>query len=779
MTKQSFALLISAALVLTGLAVSYSLVAQAQTNLNSSVSVKKQVDDGLFTITVNDSDGIQEFNFQPATGARYGGELKCPKTFSNNNVLFIESEAFTPAMKVTITDCKKNVAEFEIGPLTNGSGKGVLINQPKVEPVPAPTPTPAPKPEQKEESAALSKDDVKYPIKELGNCGSEMACRTYCDKPDNYSECFSFAKKFGLLDEKLTNKSEAELEDFAKTLKTGGPGGCKDQKSCEAYCNDTSRLNECLAFGEKHGLMDQKDLEEGRKIQAILAQGGTLPGGCKNKNECEAYCSGGDHIEECLAFAEKAGFMPPEELKQARKAMEFMARGETPGNCKSKTQCEAYCEDESHFEACIAFAEKAGFMSQDELKMAKKSGGKGPGGCRGKSQCETFCQDERNIEQCLAFAEEHGLMKKEDVERARKTGGKGPGGCRGKACETYCDTPDHQEVCVEFAKEHGLLSEEDLKRLEEGQQSFQNALNQAPPEVKECLAKMGINESTPPRRGIEKEMRECFQSFQGAGGPGGGGPGGQHNEEFSRQHNEETSSQYHQQGGFPGGRNEGNEQYSGATYPADEKLGQCDPGFAVVLNPKTNRQYCAIQSCKEGAYLTQDSSGYSVCWMQSPSSTHDSKISAEQYSGGRPATHDSKISSEQYLGGDKRTMCPAMPTIDSCPDGQEKFAAYSSPDCGTYYACRPKQQEYQYDGLDRKVSPQPQPQPYQTPSPEQYQQEYQKQYEQQYQQEYQKQYEQSYPQTEPIHEEPKPASVNLESSLMAQVLGLVVNLLKL
>ena len=34
--------------------------------------------------------------------------------------------------------------------------------------------------------------------------------------------------------------------------------------------------------------------------------------------------------------------------------------------------------------------------------------------------------------------------------------------------------------------------------------------------------------------------------------------------------------------------------------------------------------------------------------------------------------------------------CPAMPTVDSCPDGQEKTVSYSSPECGTYYSCRPK-----------------------------------------------------------------------------------------
>ncbi|MBI2640624.1 MAG: hypothetical protein HYW91_01900 [Candidatus Sungbacteria bacterium] len=32
-------------------------------------------------------------------------------------------------------------------------------------------------------------------------------------------------------------------------------------------------------------------------------------------------------------------------------------------------------------------------------------------------------------------------------------------------------------------------------------------------------------------------------------------------------------------------------------------------------------------------------------------------------------------------------ICPALSTIDICPAGQKKVVSYSSPDCGTYYAC--------------------------------------------------------------------------------------------
>ncbi|MBI4159807.1 hypothetical protein HY504_01440 [Candidatus Wolfebacteria bacterium] len=33
-------------------------------------------------------------------------------------------------------------------------------------------------------------------------------------------------------------------------------------------------------------------------------------------------------------------------------------------------------------------------------------------------------------------------------------------------------------------------------------------------------------------------------------------------------------------------------------------------------------------------------------------------------------------------------VCPALPTVDSCPSGQVKTVSFSSPECGTYYTCR-------------------------------------------------------------------------------------------
>ncbi|MBI2087032.1 MAG: hypothetical protein HYT69_02570 [Candidatus Zambryskibacteria bacterium] len=44
----------------------------------------------------------------------------------------------------------------------------------------------------------------------------------------------------------------------------------------------------------------------------------------------------------------------------------------------------------------------------------------------------------------------------------------------------------------------------------------------------------------------------------------------------------------------------------------------------------------------------------------------------------------------KFEDNDRQVICPAMPTVSSCGINEERVAAYSSPECGTYYTCRPK-----------------------------------------------------------------------------------------
>lgn len=187
-------------------------------------------------------------------------------------------------------------------------------------------------------------------------------------------------------------------------------------------------------------------------------------GNCNSEEECKIYCDNPEKIEACLDFAAKYNLMPKEEIEEARRIMPFLITGTTPGGCKDKEECDLYCEKDENFEDCINFAVKAGFVSDEEAEMAKKTGGKGPGGCK-REECDNYCDKEENFLSCLEFAHDNGMINDEDYEMAKKTGGKGPGGCRGKEeCDLYCEKNIRE--CLDFMIDHDLLPEEDKKRLE-------------------------------------------------------------------------------------------------------------------------------------------------------------------------------------------------------------------------------------------------------------------------------------------------------------------------
>src|SRR3989344_3207687 len=121
-----------------------------------------------------------------------------------------------------------------------------------------------------------------------------------------------------------------------------------------------------------------------------------FPGGCTSKESCEAFCSDFANVKECMRFAKDAKIsvkkgsdeITPENME---KFAELAEKGETPGGCKSESECRDYCEDATHFDECITFAEKAGLMPKDKVEKIKKLGGRGPGGCSSSKTCEAYC----------------------------------------------------------------------------------------------------------------------------------------------------------------------------------------------------------------------------------------------------------------------------------------------------------------------------------------------------------------------------------------------------
>lgn len=381
---------------------------------------------------------------------------------------------------------------------------------------------------------AVSKEDIVFPVAELGNCANEQECKTFCDNPENMESCVSFAKKHNLM-------SQEEIEKAEKFIKAGkeGPGGCKGPDECESYCSNIDHINECLAFAEKYDIVGEEELSEIKKIHQLLAQGEKLPGGCKSKDQCEQYCSNPGNMEECIAFAEKAGFMPQEEVEEAKKVMAALKRGVKPPPCMGKGArggrevCDAYCHEQENFEVCFNFAREAGLMSDEELKEADKMmsairKGVKPPKCRSEKECRVYCEEPEHIEECMEFALAAGFMNPDEAEMIRKTGGKGPGDCRGeKECRAFCENPENQEVCFKFASEHGLVPEEELVNMKEGLGRMQEGLNQAPPEVRGCLennlGKELVNKILdgsltmgPHMRGMGEKMKECFEKFMPA-----------------------------------------------------------------------------------------------------------------------------------------------------------------------------------------------------------------------------------------------------------------------
>ena len=372
--------------------------------------------------------------------------------------------------------------------------------------------------------SALSKDDIVFPVAELEECANEQQCREYCDDSANIDQCLAFAEQYNLL-------SSTEIERARKFQNVGGmgPGGCTSEVECRTYCDDISNIEECLAFAEQNGFMDERELEEARRVAEALRQGAQLPGGCTSKDECETYCGDPENMRECIVFAEQAGFISEEELREAKQVLRALDAGVSfPGGCRGKQECDAYCEDPNHMEECVNFGIAAGFVPPEEVEQVRRmiplmKSGKMPGECRkGKEECEAYCSQDENIEECSTFFVEAGFMTSEDVEMFRKTGGKGPGDCKGREeCEAFCNDTANQETCFMFGKEHGLISEEDLKNIEEGTRQMKEGISTAPPEVAECLQErigaevlQKIEAGTfMPNPQIGDSMRLCFEEF--------------------------------------------------------------------------------------------------------------------------------------------------------------------------------------------------------------------------------------------------------------------------
>jgi len=266
---------------------------------------------------------------------------------------------------------------------------------------------------------ALAQTESIYPIADLGNCKDKNDCMAFCNDSANMSSCISYGEKTGLITAEEARLSKKVVEKIkAGTM----PGNCKTKDECESFCQGSvSNLEECLSLASDIGMSDAS-IDEGRRVLKALKEGAEMPGDCRTKNECETYCSDAKNIDQCLNFAEKAEMMTSAEVAEARKVAPFLKSGETPGGCKTKEVCNAYCAEATHYEQCITFAEKAGFISAEDAAMARKAGGAGPGGCKSSEECNAYCQDPEHLDECIEAGLKTGAITQEEVEKIKEGG---------------------------------------------------------------------------------------------------------------------------------------------------------------------------------------------------------------------------------------------------------------------------------------------------------------------------------------------------------------------
>ena len=332
---------------------------------------------------------------------------------------------------------------------------------------------------------ALTKADIVFPVAELGGCENEADCKVYCDEPDNYGACFAFAKRYGLLEGPLANKSEKELDKFAKAMKESGPGGCRGQGECNAYCDDVNNINECVDFADRNGLMSKEELDEAKKIRDALSRGVKMPGGCTNKESCESYCFG-------PGGADGGGFI------------------------------------EEHMDECIRFGTEAGFMDEKEVKMVKLTKGRGPGGCRGP-ECDNFCDKPENNEVCSRFLDDlmrenpdlklEDIIPEKDLREMKK-------GFEEMKRET---SPEMKECLAGLEPEFGKFFKGEISGSPSLAMKMDKLMPKCieksfPPKVKKCMQEQGLwnkmmTSRERPSKEFEKKIEECFMEFGDFGPP--------------------------------------------------------------------------------------------------------------------------------------------------------------------------------------------------------------------------------------------------------------------
>lgn len=320
---------------------------------------------------------------------------------------------------------------------------------------------------EKEAQKAKKMASVSAEMPGPGGCIGERECKAYCDKMENIRECIRFAEENDLIPPEELEQAKKVIQAMDQGLT---PPNCAGKDECDVYCGRPENMEECIEFGIAAGLMPPGEQEEARKMLKAM-KAGIKPPNCAGKKECDVYCQKPENMEECIEFGIAAGFMPPEEAENARKMLKALKAGIKPPNCQGDRECDAYCRKPENMGECIEFSIAAGFAppgEEENMKRMLKAINQGilPPDCRNDEECRIYCDKEENKQQCMDFNVAAGFMTQEEAEIMKKTGGKGPGGCRGEQeCKAFCDNPSNAKECIQFGVMMGDVSQEEADRM--------------------------------------------------------------------------------------------------------------------------------------------------------------------------------------------------------------------------------------------------------------------------------------------------------------------------
>lgn len=295
------------------------------------------------------------------------------------------------------------------------------------------------------EGKVLAATTITYPISELGNCDSKDACKRYCDHAGNIAACVNFGRAHGIY-----TSSEAS-GDRAPGGQPGGDlmgltfpiselGNCESVQTCKAYCDQPANRQACFDFAYKYGL--QKGKKAAEKLSGLKFPIAEL-GNCGNMSECETYCSQSDHFQACNEYAKSHGFEAPKNIGG-------------PGGCRSAEECNAYCSNPDHRQECDEAWQKY-CAPHPDWPECQKGPGHGPGGCSSDEECERYCREHPDDQECRRGREEWCQQHPDECKEHT-----GPGGCMSEEeCRLYCEQhPDdaecrrgHKEWCQQHPDE--------------------------------------------------------------------------------------------------------------------------------------------------------------------------------------------------------------------------------------------------------------------------------------------------------------------------------------